>query len=134
MLLKEGQKIKYPDNITDLDLYQDERIFELILTNVVQNAVKYSPKKAEIKIEVFKKEDHLVIEVKDNGIGIPEEDLDKVFTRYFRAANVLNMQGTGIGLNIAKTHLENLGGSIAIESKEGVGTKVTMKIPFENYG
>lgn len=129
MLLKEGQHINYPDNIDDMEMYQDERIIELILTNVVQNAVKYSSKESKIDIKIKEDNGNTIIEVKDYGIGIPKKDLENIFTRYFRAENVLNMQGTGIGLNIAKTHLENLGGSIALASKENEGTTVTLTIP-----
>jgi PAS domain S-box-containing protein len=132
MLLKEGQHINYPDNITDMDMYQDERIIELILTNVVQNAVKYSPKYSQIDIRINQQDDETVIEVEDYGIGIPEKDIENVFTRYFRAENVLNMQGTGIGLNIAKTHIENLGGWMTLKSEENKGTIITLQIPMAN--
>ena len=133
MLLKDGQHINYPDNINDMEMYQDERIIELILTNVVQNAIKYSGKDSQIDIQVIQDDTFTNLTVKDYGVGIPEKDMDNIFTRYFRAENVLNMQGTGIGLNIAKTHLENLGGSIIITSKENVGTTVLLKIPTECY-
>lgn len=129
MLLKEGQHINYPENITDMDMYQDERIVELILTNVVQNAVKYSNEQSNIDIRISQNNNFTTIEVEDYGIGIPKKDLQNIFTRYFRAENALNMQGTGIGLNIAKTHLENLGGVITLKSEEHKGTTVTLKIP-----
>lgn len=133
MLLKEGQRINYPENINDIQMHQDERIIELILTNVVQNAVKYSGKNTQIDINVVQDHNVTTIVVQDYGIGIPEQDIENVFTRYFRAENVLNMQGTGIGLNIAKTHLENLGGHINLTSKEGKGTTVTLKIPTKRH-
>ncbi|SHH66938.1 PAS domain-containing sensor histidine kinase [Winogradskyella jejuensis] len=129
MLLKEGQRINYPDNIDEMTMYQDERILELVLTNIVQNAVKYSNENSEIDIKITQVNGFTQIEVKDQGIGIPKKDLENIFTRYFRAENVLNMQGTGIGLNIAKTHTENLGGNISLTSKENKGTTVTLQIP-----
>ncbi|WP_411895737.1 PAS domain S-box protein [Winogradskyella sp. A2] len=134
MLLKEGQHIKYPDNIDDITMYQDERIIELILTNIVLNAIKYSNDNSTIFIKVGQKNGFIKVEVKDEGIGIPKDDLDNVFTRYFRAENVLNVQGTGIGLNIAKTHLENLGGIISLKSEEHKGTTVTIEIPTRYDG
>jgi PAS domain S-box-containing protein len=129
MLLKEGQRINYPNNIDDISLCQDERIMELVLSNVLQNAIKYSHENSEINLSVYKEKNNVVFKVEDAGIGIPKKDLANIFTRYFRAENVLNMQGTGIGLNIVKTHLENLGGAIAIESIEHKGTTVTLHIP-----
>jgi PAS domain S-box-containing protein len=129
MLLKEGQRITYPDNIDDISLCQDERILELVLSNVIQNAVKYSGENSEISIRINQDKAHTVFEIRDQGIGIPRRDLNNIFSRYFRAENVLNMKGTGIGLNIVKTHLENLGGYITLKSIENKGTTVTLQIP-----
>lgn len=129
MLLKEGQRINYPENIDDIIMCQDERIIELILSNVIQNAVKYSGRHSEIDIRVIQEKAYTIFEIEDQGIGIPENDLENVFSRYFRAENVLNMQGTGIGLNIVKTHLENLGGLINLTSIMDKGTIVTLQIP-----
>jgi PAS domain S-box-containing protein len=129
MLLKEGQRINYPNDINDIVLHQDERIIEIILSNILQNAVKYSGKNSKIDIRINQNENNTIFEIEDHGIGIPKKDLENIFARYYRAENVLNLQGTGIGLNIVKTHLENLGGSIKIESTENKGTLVTLKIP-----
>jgi PAS domain S-box-containing protein len=134
MLLKEGQKINYPDNINNIELYQDERILEVVLSNVVLNAVKYSPDHTQIDIRVSTTDDFISIEVEDQGIGIPEKELDNVFNRYYRAENALHMQGTGIGLNISKTHIENLGGRIDITSHLGKGTTVIINIPISKHG
>jgi PAS domain S-box-containing protein len=129
MLLKEGQRINYPEHVDEITLYQDERIIELILSNVLQNAVKYSGENSEIDIRVKQHKNHFVFEIEDHGIGIPKKEMENIFTRYYRAENVLNMQGTGIGLNIVKTHIENLGGSITINSIENKGTLAKLKIP-----
>ena len=67
--------------------------------------------------------------MKDNGIGIPENDQKNIFKRYFRAENALLTQGTGIGLNIVKHHLENLKGSISFSSKEGEGSTFEFFVP-----
>jgi PAS domain S-box-containing protein len=129
MLLKEGQRINYPDNIDHITIHQDERILELILSNVIQNAIKYSGENSEINIDVKHNHNETVFLVQDYGIGIPAKDLSNIFTRYFRAENVLNIQGTGIGLNMVKTHLENLGGRIILDSLENEGTTATLYIP-----
>ncbi|WP_339917945.1 PAS domain-containing sensor histidine kinase [Yeosuana marina] len=129
LLLKQGQKIKYPDNIDDISLYQDEKIVELALSNLVHNAIKYSPEDTEIEIDVRQNYDKTTFDIKDKGIGIPIKDQKNIFNRYFRAENALLTQGTGIGLNIVKTHLENLGGNIKFVSEENKGTTFTITIP-----
>ncbi|WP_281846748.1 PAS domain-containing sensor histidine kinase [Olleya namhaensis] len=129
MLLKEGQKIKYPENIDEISLTQDEKTIELALSNLVHNAIKYSPENTTIELQIRQDQDNTTFNIIDNGIGIPENDQKNIFNRYFRAENALLNQGTGIGLNIVKTHLENLGGTIQFESKENIGSTFTITIP-----
>lgn len=129
MLLKDGQKINYPEDIDDFSLHQDEKIIELTLSNIVHNAIKYSAENTVIDIIITQNATETTFKVTDNGMGIPEKDQKNIFNRYFRAENVLLVQGTGIGLNIVKNHLENLGGTISFVSKENKGTTFTIKIP-----
>ncbi|WP_046756224.1 PAS domain-containing sensor histidine kinase [Kordia jejudonensis] len=129
MLLKDGQQINYPENIDSFSLYQDEKIVELALSNLVHNAIKYSSENTIIDIIITQNETTTTFQVRDNGIGIPEKDQKNIFNRYFRAENALLTEGTGIGLNIVKDHLENLHGSIAFESVENEGTVFTITIP-----
>jgi signal transduction histidine kinase len=103
---------------------------ELALSNLINNAVKYSPQNSSIDIEVETKNKNLEFKIIDQGIGIPLKDQKFIFNRYFRAENALNNQGTGIGLNIVKSHLENLGGSIQFLSKENVGSTFTFELPI----
>jgi len=128
--LKSGQELIYPQEVEDMMLYQDEKVLELILSNLIGNSIKYSPEDTLIKFEVTTIEDTIIFIVEDQGIGIPENDQKHIFERYFRAENAVLNQGTGIGLNIAKTHLENLGGSIEFSSVENQGTKFIVKIPI----
>lgn len=130
MLLKNGQHIEYPQNIDDTIIYQDEKIVTLCLTNLLYNAVKYSPEDTEIDLKVILSEDTVVFQIKDQGIGIPEKDQKHIFDRYFRAENVLTTQGTGIGLNIVKVHIKNLGGKTYFESKENKGSTFTIELPI----
>jgi len=130
--LKNGQEIIYPQEISDVLLYQDEKILELILTNLLSNSIKYSPEDTNITLEVKTSKDTVYFKVRDEGIGIPEQDKKHIFERYFRAENAVLNQGTGIGLNIAKTHLENLGGHIYFTSKENAGTEFFVEIPILN--
>lgn len=130
MLLKSGQKINVSSSIDDYVLYQDEKILELILSNLLYNAIKYSPENTSIDLEVYQTSKSTIFKLIDEGIGIPEESQKFIFNRYFRAENVLNTQGTGIGLNIVKSHLENLGGSISFTSEENKGSIFIIKLPI----
>lgn len=129
MLLKEGQHIVYPDNIDDIFIYFDEKIMELSLSNLVNNAVKYSPENTVIKVVVILEEENILIKIIDQGMGIPEAEQKHIFNRYFRAENALLTQGTGIGLNIVKSYMDALGGSISFESTENKGSTFTLTIP-----
>lgn len=131
MQLKNGQRISYPQNTDDVVLCQDEKIVSLCLTNLLYNAVKYSPEDSEIDLKVELSEDKVVFHIKDQGIGIPEKDQEHIFERYFRAENVLTTQGTGIGLNIVKAHVKNLGGKIYFKSKEKKGSIFTIELPVK---
>lgn len=129
MLLKEGQEVKYPDNIDDVFLTQDEKTIELALSNLLHNAIKYSSEHSVITIKITQNVKETVFEISDTGIGIPEKDQKNIFNRYFRAENALTTQGTGIGLNIVKSNIENLGGSMSFTSEEHVGSTFTLHIP-----
>ncbi|AJR03453.1 PAS domain-containing sensor histidine kinase [Siansivirga zeaxanthinifaciens] len=129
ILLKEGQVINYPENIDDYSLHQDEKIVELTLSNLVHNAIKYSPENTIVDIQITQDSERTTFSIKDNGMGIPEADQKQIFNRYFRAENALLIQGTGIGLNIIKTHLENLGGTINFESELNKGSVFTFTFP-----
>ena len=131
MLLKDGQHIEYPQNIDDITLEFDEKILELILTNLINNAIKYSSEGSVIEVEVKASENKLNIQVADEGMGIPEKEQKFIFNRYFRAENALLNAGTGIGLNIVKTHLENLGGRISFTSTEGKGSTFVVNLPMK---
>lgn len=128
--LKDGQEIIYPKEVEDVELFMDEKILELILSNLLGNAIKYSPENTLIKFSLELDGEFINFKVEDQGRGIPEKDQKHIFERYFRAENALLDQGTGIGLNIAKTHLENLGGSISFHSEENRGTTFRVKVPM----
>ncbi|VAW26064.1 Two-component system sensor histidine kinase [hydrothermal vent metagenome] len=130
LMLKSGQRINYPSNIDNLDVYQDEKILELILSNLLRNAIKYSPENTEIDFKIRIESKGLIFEIKDQGIGIPFKDQKYIFKRYFRAENALTNEGTGIGLNIVKGHLESLGGTISFLSVENKGTTFIINLPL----
>lgn len=130
MILKNGQRILYPQNVDDIMIHQDEKIVSLCLTNLLYNAIKYSPENTEIDLTVNLSRQKVVFSVSDQGIGIPESDQKHIFERYFRAENVLTTQGTGIGLNIVKHHVDNLGGNMYFKSKESEGSTFTFELPL----
>ena len=132
LMLKSGQHIIYPKDIDNIDVYQDEKILELILSNVLNNAIKYSPENTEIDFKISFKKAIIIFEIKDQGIGIPQKDQKHIFNRYFRAENALTNQGTGIGLNIVKTHLESLGGTIKFTSIADKGSTFSVELPLIN--
>lgn len=112
-------------------VYADRDGMEQVVTNILTNAIKYTPENGNIKVYVGSVHDDAYIKIIDNGIGIPEEDLPRVFERFYRVdkARSREMGGTGLGLPIAKEIIEGNGGSIDIKSTVGKGTEVIMKIP-----
>ena len=130
LMLKSGQHIIYPKNIDSLDLYQDEKILELILSNILNNAIKYSPENTKIDFKINPGSTNIIFEITDQGIDIPPKDQKYIFNRYFRAENALTNQGTGIGLNIVKSHLESLGGTIKFKSIHNEGTTFIVELPL----
>ncbi|CAL2085171.1 PAS domain-containing sensor histidine kinase [Tenacibaculum sp. 190524A05c] len=129
LLLKRGQEIIVKSDIIEDEIYQDIKIIELTISNLLSNAIKYSPEDTKITIATSQENRNTLIKVIDEGFGIPEKDQKNIFQRYFRAENVLLNEGTGIGLNIVKSHLENLGGTITFVSEEHKGSTFTIQIP-----
>lgn len=111
----------------------DKSGIERVILNVLSNSIKYTPEKGEIKIYVGFVYNDAYIKIIDNGIGIPEEDLGRVFERFYRVdkARTREMGGTGLGLSIAKEIIEQNNGSIDIKSVFGKGTEVVIRIPVE---
>ncbi|MCB0644426.1 MAG: PAS domain S-box protein [Phaeodactylibacter sp.] len=130
-LQKTGQTIRHLAPDQGLELFQDEGLLKNVLFNLLSNALKYSPENSTIYciVEADATKDHIWITVKDEGIGIPEADQAHLFTRFFRAANSINIQGTGLGLNIVKRYVELMGGQINFESIEGKGSTFKVSIP-----
>ena len=112
-------------------VYADKYDIERVVLNILSNSIKYTQDNGEIKIYVGFVYNDAYIKVFDNGIGIPEEDLSRIFERFYRVdkARTREMGGTGLGLSIAKEILDKNGGSIDIKSKVGEGTEVVIRVP-----
>ena len=112
-------------------VYADKGDVERVVLNILSNSIKYTPDNGKISIYVGFVYNDAYIKILDNGIGIPEEDLSKIFERFYRVdkARTREMGGTGLGLSIAKDLLDKNGGSIDIKSIVGEGTEVVIKVP-----
>jgi signal transduction histidine kinase len=103
-----------------------------IVDNLLSNAIKYSPRGSEISLEVGADDQGAVLRVRDHGIGIPAPDLERVFSRFYRGGNVGSIEGTGLGLAGARQIAQQHGGCLLLESQEGVGTTVTLRLPLRD--
>lgn len=113
----------------ELGLFQDKEMIRNVLINLLSNAMKYSPDSGTIFVRTEKTGGMVKIEIEDQGMGIPEADQKHLFERFFRAHNVTNLQGTGLGLNIVKRYLDLMNGTITFTSKENHGTKFIVNLP-----
>lgn len=114
-------------------IFADINLIKYTLFNLLSNAFKYSVGFGNVKLNLKEKDENIIVEVIDNGIGIPEDDQPKLFNTFFRASNSNGIQGTGLGLYIIKTFTEKNSGSVTLESQLGKGTKVTLEFPlFKN--
>lgn len=110
----------------------DFTLFGQALLNVIDNAVKYSPNDTQIDIEVRQTENEICIQIGDRGIGIPEEDLERVFDKFYRVSRPESVKGTGLGLAISKGIIEIHGGRINASNRPGGGTLITITLPKVN--
>jgi signal transduction histidine kinase len=130
IIAKKGQSIKLetPD-FDKLMIYQDPKLLRHIVLNLLSNAIKFSNEGTQIELKTSEEENTLFIEIQDRGIGIPEENMENLFTRFFRADNAGQIQGTGLGLSIVKQYSELLGGDVTCQSIINQGTKFVVSIP-----
>ena len=125
-------QFKFESNISNLNAEIDCRLLRSILTNILTNAVRYSPSDRYIQFKLFANNNRAVFSIKDKGIGIPEADLDNIFEPFQRGKNVSNIPGTGLGLNIVARFVALLDGKINITSQIDCGTRVKIVIPLPN--
>lgn len=109
----------------------DPRMLRIIVVNLLTNAIKFSPGKNSVWLNVACSNNTLQLKVKDQGLGIPEDDMEKLFHSFHRASNASTIQGTGLGLSIVRKTVDLLGGFIQVESKLNEGTTFTISIPID---
>ena len=126
--LKNGQEI-LSECSGDHNFTTDKRMMKNILLNLLSNAIKFSQENKTVTIQSVVSNRELIITVKDRGLGIPAEDQPHLFSTFFRAKNVSNIQGTGLGLPIVKRYVNLLGGDINLKSELEKGTEVTVSLP-----
>ena len=128
-----------PSHTIDIDLegfpetlFGDARLMDNVFTNVVSNAVKYSGDKQYVQVTGRTEKNQAVLRVRDHGVGIPKEELPKIFQRFFRASTSTGIPGTGIGLNLVKSLVEMHYGSVELDSAEGEWTEFTVRLPIDS--
>lgn len=111
----------------------DEDKLTQVLYNIISNAMKYSPEGGQITFSVKEEEDKIIVSIRDQGMGIPKENIGRIFDRFYRVdkARSRKLGGTGLGLAIAKEMVLAHGGNIWVKSKEGKGTEISFSLPYE---
>jgi signal transduction histidine kinase len=112
--------------------FSDPEKVRMILNNIIGNAMKYIAYRGKIEIKLKQSKGFLICSIKDNGVGIPEQQQNQIFNKFFRSDNVIKYQteGTGLGLYIVKNIVEQFGGKIWFESKENIGTVFSFSLPM----
>jgi PAS domain S-box-containing protein len=129
MTKKTGKNIIISAPDTPVLLNLDPKLVRRILMNLLSNAIKYSPENTDIHIKIEERNECISLEVQNQGIGIPEEEQDKLFERFFRAKNAQDIQGTGLGLHIIKQFVDLMSGTIDFKSKTNKGATFLVKLP-----
>jgi signal transduction histidine kinase len=111
----------------------DPEKLKTVVENLVSNSIKYITKRGKIDIKLARKDNNLIFSIRDNGVGIPEEQHDQVFEKFFRSDNVVKYQteGTGLGLYITRNVIEQTGGKIWFQSIENVGSIFSFSLPIK---
>jgi len=116
-----------------LYVYADRDMVNLVLRNLISNAIKFTPESGKIIIKVQEKRSFIQVCVMDNGVGIAKENLDKLFTEYYSSKGTSNESGTGLGLMLCKEFLAKNGGQMKVESEEGKGSTFSFTLPRSEY-
>ena len=124
-------ELSYNPSVAIYSKVERDRLWEAVY-NIIDNSIKYTKEGGKVSLDAYKDENNVIIEIKDTGIGIAEEEKYKIFDRFYRVdkARARETGGTGLGLSIALTAVELHGGNIQVESEEGVGSTFRIIIPI----
>ncbi len=126
-----SHRIIYKKNEENFIVDADRKRIDQVIVNILSNAIKYSPQASDIIVDTFKEEGKIVVSIKDNGIGIPAQDLQNIFERYYRASGVNStFSGSGIGLYISSEIIKQHGGNIWADSEKGKGSVFYFSLPL----
>ena len=132
MNCQETNELKFETGENLPQVFIDVHQIEIVVENLLDNAIRYIKVKGEIKIRLEQRKETLYFEIEDTGVGIPKYDQKFIFQKFFRSENAVRQQtqGSGLGLFIAKSIIEKLGGQIGFESEENKGSKFWFVIPI----
>jgi signal transduction histidine kinase len=117
----------------DIRVYADKFQLKRVIKNLIQNAILYGESKTPIDISIGEIPQYITIKVKDYGAGIPKEELDKIFNKYYSASKKFRKIGTGLGLYLSQQIAKAHDGDLTVESEEGTYTEFCIKIPVKYY-
>jgi signal transduction histidine kinase len=126
-----GLDLRLSEEVGLPPLWADPLRLTQVLDNLLSNALKFTPEGGTVSVTAAKRADTAHVEISDTGVGIPEQELDELFNRFFRASTTASAPGTGLGLSIAKSIVEAHGGTISVESEEGTGTAFSVALPLQ---
>jgi two-component system phosphate regulon sensor histidine kinase PhoR len=126
-------KLQFNDKTYDRDILVPVDSMHKIVTNLINNAVRYTPDGGKVAVEAFVNATKYGFSVKDTGIGMSKEDKEKIYDEFFRSAEARRMEkiGTGLGLSLVKEIVEKLGGNITVESELGKGSEFSVILPVD---
>lgn len=130
LMTKQKQLIVYEHQGTTSQVFLDQNLLKNCIINLISNAIKYSGEDTMIQFNSIVNENELIIDVKDNGIGIPATEMDNLFEPFFRAHNTGDIPGTGLGLNIVKRYVGLMNGTCTCTSEQNVGTTFRLHFKF----
>ncbi len=123
-------QIVYKSSNKKIMITADRERMEQVVINIISNAIKYSRKAGEITVDVYKKDQEIIVSVKDEGIGIPQKDIENIFLRFYRVSgSASSFSGSGVGLYITSEIIKSHGGKIWAESKMGMGSVFHFSLP-----
>jgi signal transduction histidine kinase len=127
---RKGVEVRFEEPDEPCVLSADRKRLVQVLGNLLSNAIKFTPEGGSVTLSLDREGDAAVLEVADTGVGIPADEVEKLFGRFFRASTATTIRGTGLGLSIVKSIVEAHGGTLGVRSTVGVGTTFTIGLPL----